>query len=97
MPERKPWNVLSGSLGLPVSFPLNFCRLQDRPPLLDFGFVEGRERLRILLLAGRKLLAQIGEPLPDARVGGVPGLHISTWHALWMPKGTSNHIIAELD
>jgi hypothetical protein len=31
--------------------------------------VEGRERLRVLLLAGRKFLTQIGEPLPNARIG----------------------------
>jgi tripartite-type tricarboxylate transporter receptor subunit TctC len=28
---------------------------------------------------------------------GVPGLHISTWHALWMPKGTSKEIITRLN
>jgi tripartite-type tricarboxylate transporter receptor subunit TctC len=28
---------------------------------------------------------------------GVPGLHISIWHALWMPKGTPKEIIAKLN
>ena len=28
---------------------------------------------------------------------GVPGLHVSIWHALWMPKGTPKEIIAKLN
>jgi tripartite-type tricarboxylate transporter receptor subunit TctC len=28
---------------------------------------------------------------------GVPGLYLSFWHGLWVPKGTSKEIIAKLD
>ena len=35
--------------------------------------------------------------IPTVDEAGVPGLHISTWHALWMPKGTSKDIITRLD
>ena len=35
--------------------------------------------------------------IPTVDEAGVPGLHISTWHALWMPKGTSQDIIARLN
>ena len=35
--------------------------------------------------------------IPTVDEAGVPGLHISTWHALWMPKGTSKDIIARLN
>ena len=28
---------------------------------------------------------------------GVPGLYLSFWHGLWVPKGTPEHIIAKLD
>ena len=35
--------------------------------------------------------------IPTVDEAGVPGLHISTWHALWMPKGTPKDIITRLD
>jgi tripartite-type tricarboxylate transporter receptor subunit TctC len=35
--------------------------------------------------------------IPTVDEAGVPGLHISIWHALWMPKGTSKDIIAKLN
>ena len=35
--------------------------------------------------------------IPTVDEAGVPGLHVSTWHALWMPKGTSKDIIARLN
>ena len=35
--------------------------------------------------------------IPTVDEAGVPGLHIATWHALWMPKGTSKDIITRLD
>src|SRR5262245_20813869 len=37
--------------------------LDDRPPLLDFGLVERAERLRCQLLARRKFMAMLGQPL----------------------------------
>ena len=54
---------------LAPSFRLDIRCLDDRPPLLDLGLVKGSECLRRLLLARRNLLAQIGEPLANGRIG----------------------------
>jgi tripartite-type tricarboxylate transporter receptor subunit TctC len=35
--------------------------------------------------------------IPTVDEAGVPGLHISIWHALWMPKGTPKDIIVKLN
>jgi tripartite-type tricarboxylate transporter receptor subunit TctC len=35
--------------------------------------------------------------IPTVDEAGMPGLHISIWHALWMPKGTPKDIIAKLN
>jgi tripartite-type tricarboxylate transporter receptor subunit TctC len=35
--------------------------------------------------------------IPTVDEAGVPGLHISLWHALWMPKGTPQEIIVKLN
>jgi tripartite-type tricarboxylate transporter receptor subunit TctC len=35
--------------------------------------------------------------IPTVDEAGVPGLHISIWHALWMPKGTPKDIMAKLN
>jgi hypothetical protein len=57
------WVRLLGSLRLDAS-----C-LDDRPPLLDFGVLQGGERLRRLLLARRKLKPKIGEAGTHKRIG----------------------------
>jgi hypothetical protein len=53
----------------PDLFALDVRGFEDRPPLLDLSLVVGRERLRILILARRNLLAEIGEPLAHAGIG----------------------------
>jgi tripartite-type tricarboxylate transporter receptor subunit TctC len=35
--------------------------------------------------------------IPTVDEAGVPGLHISIWHALWLPKGTPADIVAKLN
>jgi tripartite-type tricarboxylate transporter receptor subunit TctC len=35
--------------------------------------------------------------IPTTDEAGVPGLHLSVWHALWAPKGTPPNIIAKLN
>ena len=35
--------------------------------------------------------------IPTVDEAGVPGLHVSIWHALWTPKGTPKEIIAKLN
>jgi tripartite-type tricarboxylate transporter receptor subunit TctC len=35
--------------------------------------------------------------IPTVDEAGVPGLHISIWHALWLPKGTPPDIVGKLN
>src|SRR5712692_4652581 len=44
-------------------------RLDDRPPLLDLGFLQRAEAFRRLLLASRNLLPEVGELPADRRIG----------------------------
>src|SRR5258705_8210183 len=55
--------------GAAISFRLDVRCRDDWLPLRDLGLVIGRKSLRRLLLARRKLLAEIGEMLPHGRVG----------------------------
>src|SRR3954471_21810876 len=50
------------------SFGLDVGALDDRPPFLDLGLVEGGEPVGALLLRRRDLLPQIGEPLAHGRI-----------------------------
>src|ERR1043165_5191065 len=42
--------------------------LDDRPPFLDLGLVEGSESLRSLLFALRNLVTKAGQSLTDPRI-----------------------------
>src|SRR6266496_2504369 len=54
----------------PVSlFGLDARCLDDRPPLVDLGLVEGVKRFWSLLVGREYLLADVGEPLPYRWVG----------------------------
>jgi hypothetical protein len=44
-------------------------RLDDGPPLFNFGFVIGSQRLRSQLFTRRNLLTQISQSLPHCRIG----------------------------
>ena len=35
--------------------------------------------------------------IPTVDEAGVPGLHISFWHALWVPRGTPKEVITKLN
>ena len=35
--------------------------------------------------------------VPTADEAGVPGVHVSTWHGLWAPKGTPADIVARIN
>src|SRR5215831_5311501 len=48
---------------------LDARRLDDRPPFLGLGLVEGVKRFRSLLVAWKYLLADVGEPLAYRRIG----------------------------
>src|SRR6516162_868513 len=54
------------------SLPLDPSRLDDGPPLLDVGLLQGAERFRGLLVARKELLPEIGEPLSHRRIGQCP-------------------------
>ena len=47
------------------------------------------------VMADRRWFASPDVPTVDEM--GVPGLHISFWHGLWAPKGTSKDVIARLN
>src|SRR5262245_843881 len=56
-----------------ASLALDVRRLDDRPPLLDFGLLEGGQRLRRLLLARRHFEPEFGKAPTHGRIG--QGLH----------------------
>ncbi len=39
----------------------------------------------------------VAPDIPAADEAGLPGLHITPWHSLWVPKGTPNDVIAKLN
>src|SRR5262245_43529243 len=49
-------------------FAFDIGRLDDRPPLLDFGLLESAERVGRLLVAWRTFLDYVSEPLLHCRV-----------------------------
>src|SRR5262245_23516417 len=74
-------------------FALDIRRLDDGPPLFDFGLLEGSKRLGRLLVAWENLLPEVGEACAHRRVGqsghdGViePGNNIP-WRGRRHPKG----------
>jgi tripartite-type tricarboxylate transporter receptor subunit TctC len=52
--------------------------------------------LRAYAVAAEKRLALAPE-VPTTDEAGLPGFHISVWHALWAPKGTPKDAIAVLN
>jgi tripartite-type tricarboxylate transporter receptor subunit TctC len=44
-----------------------------------------------------KTRVALGPDIPTADEAGLPGFHISVWHALWAPKGTPQDAIAKLN
>src|SRR5262249_56317150 len=63
------WNIPLGALNLRESFRLDTRGLNDWQHFNDLGPLHGAERLWRLLLAGRNLLDDFGEPLTDPRTG----------------------------
>jgi tripartite-type tricarboxylate transporter receptor subunit TctC len=55
---------------------------------------DGRIRAYAVMAAHR--LAAASE-VPTVDEAGVPGLHVSTWYGLWVPKGTPGGIVARLN
>src|SRR2546422_94000 len=57
-----PTSLVRPRAGRRALLRLDVRRLDDRPPLLDFGLVEGAERLRRPLPGRENLLPEIGKP-----------------------------------
>src|SRR6266853_703480 len=57
--------------------------------------VRGRQVKTYAVMAATRWFATPDIPTVDEL--GVPGLYLSFWHGLWVPKGTSDQIIAKLN
>jgi tripartite-type tricarboxylate transporter receptor subunit TctC len=53
-------------------------------------------KIRAYAVTAKSRLAAAPD-IPTVDEAGLPGFHIAVWHALWMPKGTSNEIIERLN
>src|SRR5262249_18521523 len=67
------WRYLGCVVALEVRRRTLLCldarRLDDRPPFLDLGLVEGSQPLRRLLVAWHNLITQVYKPLAGRRIG----------------------------
>ena len=63
------WMSLLWPAVIPDLFALDLSSLEDRPPFLDLGLVEGSQPLRRLLVAWHNLIAQVYMPLAGHRIG----------------------------
>src|SRR5262245_58253020 len=78
---------------------LDARRLDDRPPFLDLGLVEGSQPLRHLLVAWHNLITQVYKPLAGRRIG--QSLHDRrveladdpVRRAFWNPNRTPNRTV----
>jgi len=59
------------------------------------GHVRGGRLKAYAVLAGKRWWAAPDVPTMDE--AGVPGLHSSFWHGLWVPKGTPKEVLARLN
>ena len=53
-------------------------------------------KIKAYAVMGKKRWASAPD-VPTMEEAGVPGLDISFWHALWVPKGTPKEVIAKLN
>jgi tripartite-type tricarboxylate transporter receptor subunit TctC len=58
-------------------------------------FVRGGQMKAFAVMAKQRWAALPNVPTTDEI--GVPGMYISFWHGLWVPKGTPRDVIARLD
>ncbi len=54
------------------------------------------DKIKAYAVTARKRLAAAPE-IPTVDEAGLPGLYISVWHGLWLPKGVSKDIVARLN
>jgi tripartite-type tricarboxylate transporter receptor subunit TctC len=69
---------------------LLFDQPSDAVPQIRSGTIKG-----YAVTAGTR--AAVAPNIPTVDEAGLPGLHISPWHSLWLPKGTPPAVIAKLN
>ena len=69
---------------------LLFDQPSDAMPQIRSGTIKG-----YAVTAGTR--AAVAPNIPTVDEAGLPGLHISPWHSLWLPKGTPPAVIAKLN
>jgi len=69
---------------------LLFDQPSDAVPQIRSGTIKG-----YAVTASHR--AEVASDIPTVDEAGLPGLHISPWHSLWVPKGTPPAVIAKLN
>jgi tripartite-type tricarboxylate transporter receptor subunit TctC len=69
---------------------LLFDQPSDAMPQIRSGSIKG-------YAVTRTSRAAIAPDIPTVDEAGLPGLHITPWHSLWVPKGTPPAVIAKLN
>ena len=67
-----------------------FDQVSNSLPYLSTG------KIRAYAVAAKSRVAAAPD-IPTTDEAGLPGFHVSIWHALWAPKGTSRDVIAKLN
>src|ERR1700730_8097982 len=69
---------------------LLFDQPSDAMPQIRSGTIKG-------YAVTRSNRAAVAPDIPTVDEAGLPGLHITPWHSLWVPKGTPPAVIAKLN
>jgi tripartite-type tricarboxylate transporter receptor subunit TctC len=69
---------------------LMFIQATDAVPHVREGRIKG------FAVTDKKRMPSVPD-VPTVDEGGVPGLHMTIWNGLWVPKGTSSAVIAKLN
>jgi tripartite-type tricarboxylate transporter receptor subunit TctC len=67
-----------------------FDQPSDAVPQIKSGTIKG-----YAVTAEKR--ASIAPDIPTVDEGGLPGLHLTPWHSLWVPKGTPKDIVTKLN
>jgi tripartite-type tricarboxylate transporter receptor subunit TctC len=69
---------------------LLFDQPSDAMPQIRNGSIKG-----YAVTADRR--AAVAPDVPTVDEAGLPGLHLTPWHSLWVPKGTPKDVVAKLN
>ncbi len=67
-----------------------FDQPSDAVPQIKSGTIKG-----YAVTAGKR--AAVAPDIPTVDEAGLPGLHLTPWHSLWVPKGTPKDIVTKLN